>query len=116
MTVVPRWVRRVLAGAGSVATALLCGASGASAQAPPVPTLNWESCGSAPNVQCTTALVPRRYDRPTAARLTLFLAKSPATDPEHRIGSLFLNPGGPGATVADFFEALGSELFPGLNE
>jgi len=106
----------VLAGAGSAGAVLLCGASGAAAQAPPVPTLNWEPCGSAPNVQCTTALVPRRYDRRTDARLKLFLAKSPATDPEHRIGSLFINFGGPGATAADIFEILGSELFPGLNE
>ncbi|MDX6719172.1 MAG: hypothetical protein QOJ63_1426 [Solirubrobacteraceae bacterium] len=82
---------------------------------PPVPTLDWQPCGEAAHVTCTTVKVPRDYDRPRGASFKLFVAKSPATDPAHRIGSLFINFGGPGGTAADTFEALGADLFPGLN-
>lgn len=83
--------------------------------APPVPTLDWQPCGQAANVTCTKVKVPRDYDRPRAATFQLFVAKSPATDQAHRIGSLFVNFGGPGGSAADSFEALGAALLPGLN-
>jgi len=82
----------------------------------PVPALNWQACGEAPNVSCTTARVPLDYDRPRGQGIELFLAKSPATDPAHRIGSLFINFGGPGGTTADTFEAAGAQVFPALNK
>ena len=86
-------------------------ARGAKAPAP----LAWKPCGDAANVTCATVKVPRDYERPQAATLSLFVAKSPATDPAHRIGSLFVNPGGPGASVADSIEALGADYLPALN-
>jgi pimeloyl-ACP methyl ester carboxylesterase len=85
-------------------------------QAPPVPKLDWQPCGDAPNVTCTTAGVPLDYDAPNGQSIKLFLAKSPATDQAHKIGSLFINFGGPGGTTADTFEAAGAEAFPGLNQ
>ena len=48
-------------------------------QTPPVPKLNWQPCGDAPNVTCTTAGVPLDYDAPNGQSIKLFLAKSPAT-------------------------------------
>lgn len=86
-------------------------ARGAKAPAP----LAWKPCGDAANVTCATVSVPRDYERPQGATLSLFVAKSPATDPAHRIGSLFVNPGGPGASVADSIEALGADYLPALN-
>ena len=92
-------------------------APGASAQlAPAVPALDWQPCGDAPNVTCTGVTVPRDYDDPKGATFELFVAKSPATDQAHKIGSLFINFGGPGGSAADAFEAQGAALFPGLNE
>jgi pimeloyl-ACP methyl ester carboxylesterase len=82
---------------------------------PQVPTLDWQPCGEAAHVTCTTVKVPRDYDRPRGASFKLFVAKSPATDQAHRIGSLFINLGGPGGTAAESFEGLGADLFPGLN-
>ena len=79
------------------------------------PTLAWEPCGDAPNVACTTLKVPRDYDHPPAGSLQLFAAKSPATDPAHRIGTLFVNFGGPGVAGADIVEAQGAARFPALN-
>ncbi|MEY2441879.1 MAG: hypothetical protein QOJ46_1305 [bacterium] len=82
---------------------------------PPLPTLDWQHCGTAANVTCTKVRVPRDYDRPRGASFELFVAKSPATDQAHRIGSLFVNFGGPGNAAAGSFEALGADLVPALN-
>jgi pimeloyl-ACP methyl ester carboxylesterase len=82
---------------------------------PVVPKLDWQPCGTAPNIVCATATVPLDYDNPRGATVDLHLAKSPATDPAHRIGSMFINFGGPGAGAADRFEALGQAYRPGLN-
>jgi pimeloyl-ACP methyl ester carboxylesterase len=82
---------------------------------PDVPTLDWRSCGDAAGVTCTTVKVPRDYDRPRGASFELFVAKSPATDQAHKLGSLFVNFGGPGGSAADIFEAGGADVFPALN-
>ncbi|MDX6593992.1 MAG: hypothetical protein QOJ13_3188 [Gaiellales bacterium] len=80
-----------------------------------VPVLHWTSCGDA-GALCTTAWVPIDYDHPDGRKIRLFVAKSPATQPGRRIGSLFYNFGGPGGTASDALEALGADLFPKLNE
>jgi pimeloyl-ACP methyl ester carboxylesterase len=110
--------RRVCALAAAAACVLLGAAAPvAPAQAgPAIPALDWQPCGQAAGVTCATATVPRDYDEPAGATFELFLAKSPATDRARRIGSLIVNFGGPGAPAADSFQALGAELFPGLNE
>jgi hypothetical protein len=51
--------------------------------------------------QCATAVVPLDYDKPKGRQITLALARLPASDPSRRIGSLFLNPGGPGGSGVD---------------
>ena len=106
----PARARRLLP-AAAIFVGLLAAAPNASATNS---SLNWKPCGDAPNVQCATLRAPLDYDHPDGDQVKLFIARSPATG--HRIGSLFYNPGGPGGTVADFFEALGADGFPGLNE
>jgi pimeloyl-ACP methyl ester carboxylesterase len=101
----------MLAGACALATMALTGAPPAGA----APELTWEPCGAA-GAQCATATVPKDYDSPSLGTIDLALAKSPATDPAHRIGSLFVNFGGPGAPAASIVELLGAQLFPALNE
>src|SRR3979411_502750 len=64
--------------------------------APPVPALSWADC--AQGFQCATAQVPLDYSKRTGATISLALIRLPAGDPAHRIGSLFLNPGGPGGS------------------
>jgi len=46
--------------------------------------------------------VPLDYDDPDGPTITLALAKRPAGDPDRRIGSLFVNPGGPGGPARGF--------------
>jgi pimeloyl-ACP methyl ester carboxylesterase len=102
-------LRRALC-AGAAVVAVLAVAPSASA------ALNWEPCGDAPNVECATLRAPLDYDRPRGDHVRLFVARSPATDQAHRVGSLFLNFGGPGASIADFLQAFGADGFPALNE
>jgi pimeloyl-ACP methyl ester carboxylesterase len=45
--------------------------------------------------------VPIDYDDPSAGSFNLFIARHLATDPDRRIGSLVVNPGGPGVPASD---------------
>ncbi len=80
-----------------------------------MPALSWRPCGTAAGVLCTSARVPLDYDQPGGRTVKLFVARSPATGPGRRIGSLFVNPGGPGTSAADTLEANGAGLFTVLN-
>jgi pimeloyl-ACP methyl ester carboxylesterase len=106
-------LRRARGSAAAFGAVLACLALAGPAAAAPDP-LAWTACGPA-GAQCATATVPKDYDDASAGTLNLAVAKSPATDPSKRIGSLFLNFGGPGASMADVVEALGPALFPVLN-
>jgi pimeloyl-ACP methyl ester carboxylesterase len=44
------------------------------------------------------ATVPLDYDKPRGATTEVALARVPASDPARRIGSVFVNPGGPGGS------------------
>jgi pimeloyl-ACP methyl ester carboxylesterase len=69
----------------------------------PIPKLHWKKCSSfSGRMQCAHAKVPRDYDHPYGAKTTLTLSRVRATDPSKRIGTLFVNPGGPGAPASEF--------------
>src|SRR4029079_17186374 len=61
--------------------------------------------------ECARVSVPLDYDRPAGAKISIALTRLPATDPRHRIGSLFLNPGGPGGSGVDFVVDVGPFLY-----
>ena len=94
-------------------TATAPSASGTGSAA--VPKLHWGSCAAeGPGLeafQCATAVVPLDYDKPKGKQITLALARLPASDPSHKIGSLFLNPGGPGGSGIDFLFGAGPFLY-----
>jgi pimeloyl-ACP methyl ester carboxylesterase len=52
-------------------------------------------------VECADVTVPRDYARPEAGTLTLFVSRRAALRPDMRVGTLFLNPGGPGGPTFD---------------
>lgn len=58
----------------------------------------WEPCSDSGSHQCATIEVPVDYTRPTGDTFELALRKVPALEPAQRIGSLFINPGGPGGS------------------
>lgn len=79
-------------------TALLAFAGMAGAVSPPVPVLSWTECDDA---LCADAQVPLDYDAPGGQKISLHLARY-AVEPTQRIGTVFVNfggPGGAGATV-----------------
>jgi pimeloyl-ACP methyl ester carboxylesterase len=72
----------------------------------------WSKCFSDLGAfQCGTVQVPLDYDQPNGATISLALVRLPASDAAHRIGSLFLNPGGPGGSGVDFTLFAGPFLY-----
>jgi len=67
--------------------------------------LAWSGCGSN---QCAKLTVPIDYAHPEAGTLQLSVLKVPTTDPSKRIGSLVVNPGGPGGSGV--FYAAGAQF------
>jgi pimeloyl-ACP methyl ester carboxylesterase len=72
----------------------------------------WTPCarGVGP-FQCAAVKVPLDYANPHGKKIPIALVRLPATDQAHRIGSLFLNPGGPGGSGVEFVVGIGQELF-----
>lgn len=58
------------------------------------PSLEWVDCGD--RFQCSSARVPLDYRDPRGQQLELAVIKLPAAEPDRRIGTLFINFGGPG--------------------
>ncbi|MGK5114081.1 alpha/beta hydrolase [Geodermatophilus sp. CPCC 205506] len=115
----------------SSVVAVLIGATPAAASAQPepataveqapVPTLAWAPCGTTPEgtaagVECARAPLPMDYDDPGGAQVDIFVARVPATDQANRIGTLFVNFGGPGGPAAEFFQMLGPGPFQLLSQ
>ena len=77
---------------------------------PSAQKLSWTDCDD--GFQCASLEVPVNYAKPAGQRLTLALTRRPATKPAQRVGSLVMNPGGPGGSATDFIEGtpLPSEL------
>ncbi len=49
-------------------------------------------------LECGTVSVPLDYARPTGRHITVAITRLKATDQAHRLGSLAINPGGPGGS------------------
>ena len=65
-----------------------------------VPAIQWKTCEDDERLQCATYSVPLDYRNPGAGTVKLAVNRLPAKGPG-RIGSLFLNPGGPGGSGVD---------------
>ena len=77
----------------------------------PTPKLGWYPCYG--NAECATTRLPLDYDHPHGAKTLVAVLRVKARDQKHKIGSLFVNPGGPGgsgtglAQAAPFFLGAG---------
>ena len=65
-------------------------------------TLSWHSCGG--GVQCSSLAVPLDYTQPSGQTISLAVVRR-QTASKNRIGSVVLNPGGPGASGVDYAKA-----------
>jgi pimeloyl-ACP methyl ester carboxylesterase len=74
------------------------------------PTIDWRPCGN--RLECGAMAVPLDHTGRTEGTITLALRRHLA-DPQRRVGSIVMNPGGPGVPALDFADAA-PRLFPGL--
>ncbi|TJZ42827.1 alpha/beta hydrolase [Streptomyces piniterrae] len=66
--------------------------------------LSWHPCGEA-GFECATMKAPLDYAKPSAdTDLKLAVARKKATGPGSRIGSLLVNPGGPGGSAIEYLQ------------
>ena len=61
-------------------------------------TIDWKDCSDGTPFKCGTTTVPLDYEHPDGRTITIALKKLPASDGNAEHGSLFTNPGGPGAS------------------
>lgn len=93
------------------------GLAGAAGGAPPGVGVRWSPCHRADGpFECATVQVPLDYDQPGGATISLAVIRLRATDPSRRIGSLFVNPGGPGGSGVDLVHFAGQSFPPELLE
>src|SRR5699024_6076448 len=79
----------------------------------PVPEVDWQACEGEDVQQfdCATVQVPSDYDNPHGATTSIAMTRLPASNPDEKIGSLFLNFGGPGGPRVQNLHSLGGSLF-----
>lgn len=83
--------------------------------------IDWGGCtnelAQMAELQCGHLSVPIDNDDPDSGTVDLVLARQPATGPaEERIGSLVLNPGGPGGSGIEFLASAASVFPPELTQ
>lgn len=59
--------------------------------------LDWQTCNKDEAHDCATMRVPLDYAHPRGNSIQIALLKVPAGEPDAKVGSLVVNPGGPGA-------------------
>ncbi len=70
--------------------------------------LSWRACGR--SFECATLRVPLDYEQPSGTQFDLALVRVPARLPDRRIGSLVMNPGGPGGSGIEFLRLAASSF------
>lgn len=76
--------------------------------------LKWDDC--ARRLQCAELKVPLDYDNPANGTISLNVERRPADSKSRRIGSLLVNPGGPGVGGSYLAEQAENVYSPGLLE
>lgn len=92
-----------------LAAAAHAAADPANTETAPPPPVAWTDCGN--GVQCARVTVPLDYDRPSGASIEIAIARRPAVDAAHRLGSLFVHPGGPGGSGVAVVKGAPMSLF-----
>ena len=80
----------------------------------PATDLAWTPCDD--GFSCVTLDVPLDADDPSQGTVALALTRLPAADPDNRIGSIVVNPGGPGASAVDFLQSSWTHVLPVVRE
>lgn len=73
--------------------------------------LKWRACG-VPGFECATMNAPLDYAEPDGESIKLAVARKKATGPGKRLGSLQVNPGGPGGSAIGYLQAYAGIGYP----
>ncbi|MFI1394097.1 alpha/beta hydrolase [Streptomyces sp. NPDC020681] len=73
--------------------------------------LKWRGCG-VPGFECSTMKAPLDYAKPGGESVQLAVARKKATGPGKRLGSLQVNPGGPGASAVEYLQGYAGIGYP----
>ncbi|MET9393316.1 alpha/beta hydrolase [Streptomyces sp. NPDC006624] len=71
----------------------------------------WRGCG-VPGFECATVKAPLDYAEPSAGDVRLAVARKKATGPGKRLGSLLVNPGGPGGSAIGYVQSYAGIGYP----
>jgi pimeloyl-ACP methyl ester carboxylesterase len=71
--------------------------------------LDWKTCQGGGGNQCARMRVPLDYAHPNGRTVSLALLKVTALHPSERIGTMVVNPGGPGASGVEWAASASSE-------
>ena len=74
-------------------------------------SLSWRECGVS-GFECTTMKAPLDYAEPDAGDIKLAVARKKATGPGKRLGSLLVNPGGPGGSAIGYLQSYAGLGYP----
>lgn len=73
--------------------------------------LAWRSCGVT-GFECAKMKAPLDYTKPDGTEISLAVARKKATGPGTRLGSLQVNPGGPGGSAVGYLQAYAGIGYP----
>ncbi|MFF5635631.1 alpha/beta hydrolase [Streptomyces sp. NPDC012825] len=73
--------------------------------------LKWRDCGVT-GFQCATLKAPLDYAKPAAGEIDLAVSRVRATGPGKRLGSLLVNPGGPGGSAVGYLQGYAGVGYP----
>ncbi|MFH8490285.1 alpha/beta hydrolase [Streptomyces longisporoflavus] len=73
--------------------------------------LNWRECG-VPGFECSTMKAPLDYAKPGGPAIKLAVSRKKATGPGKRLGSLLVNPGGPGGSAIGYLQSYAALGYP----
>ncbi|WP_327354439.1 alpha/beta hydrolase [Streptomyces sp. NBC_01304] len=73
--------------------------------------LSWRECG-VPGFECASMKAPLDYDKPASGDIKLAVARKKATGPGKRLGSLLVNPGGPGGSAIQYLQQYAALGYP----
>lgn len=91
-----------LVGAGSLASTALVSAAQSTTTKTSQYKIDFGPCPESTKARCGTLRVPADWADPNGPKIDVAVARRPADDPAHRIGTLFFNPGGPGDGAARY--------------
>lgn len=75
--------------------------------------IEWTACEDDPSQFCATILAPLDWEAPEGEAVSLAVRRVPSGNPKH--GTLFVNPGGPGAPGTDYAASMEADQYEGYD-